>query len=131
MFAKLLILFTVVPILELYLLIKLGEEIGAFNTIMIIIVTAVAGAWLSKTQGLAAIQNIRTSINSGRLPAMEIMHGFMILLGGFALLAPGVLTDILGITLLIPFTRKIYMAWILKIIKTRIRTGRWSIKLFK
>jgi len=131
MFPKLFFLFIVVPIIELYLLIKLGEEIGAFSTIMIIILTAAAGAWLAKTQGFTAIKAIRNSVNQGRIPANEIIHGFLILLGGFALLSPGVLTDIIGITLLIPFTRKLYMIWIGKIIKNKIRTGKWNLRLFK
>lgn len=130
MFSKLLLLFTIVPILELYILIKIGEEIGAFYTILIIIITAVTGAWLTKSQGLSVLRDLRSSINNGKIPAYEIMHGFIILLGGFALLAPGVITDLMGISMLIPFTRKFYIDWIIRVVRNKIRTGRWNFRIF-
>lgn len=130
MFTRLLILFTIVPVLELYILIKVGEYIGAFNTVLIIIGTAFLGAWLAKSQGFAVFRDMKTAINNGRVPAVELMHGVLVLAGAIMLLAPGIITDVIGITLLFPPTRKIYLAWILRIIKKRIRTGRWNFRLF-
>jgi UPF0716 protein FxsA len=128
MFLKLFILFTVVPILELYLLIKLGGKIGAFNTIMIILATATLGAFLAKQQGLQTLRNIKTAVSEARIPGKELLDGLFILLGGFALLTPGFITDLIGISMLLPFTRILYIklgkSYFDRKIKNKITTFR-------
>ena len=108
MFARLLILFTVVPLVELALLIKLGDAIGLWPTITIVIATGVLGATLAKSQGTRTVGAIRAQLAEGRAPTEGLINGLLILVGGVVLLTPGLLTDILGFSLLVPFTRDMF-----------------------
>jgi UPF0716 protein FxsA len=105
MFGYLVVLFTLVPALELYLLIHVGSSIGAGNTILIIIMTGIWGAYLARLQGFLVIQKIQTNLNKGAMPSSELIDGVMILVGGILLLTPGFMTDAFGFLLLVPFTR--------------------------
>ncbi len=107
MFFKLLILFIAIPLLELALLIKIGTLIGTFNTILLILITGILGAALTKQQGLGVITRIREDMALGRVPSDELFNGVCILVGGFLLLTPGLLTDALGFSLLIPTARQV------------------------
>ena len=108
MFIKLIILFTLVPIIELYVLIEAGRQIGAGATIGMIFLTGIAGAYLARSQGFNLINRIQTDLNQGRIPAEEMMDGAMILAGGLLLLTPGFCTDLFGFCLLTPTTRKLF-----------------------
>ena len=108
MFARLLILFTVVPLVELALLIKLGDAIGLWPTITIVIATGVLGAALARSQGTRTVGAIRAQLAEGRAPTEGLINGLLILVGGVVLLTPGLLTDILGFSLLVPFTRDMF-----------------------
>lgn len=127
MFFKLFILFTIIPIAELYLLIKIGGMIGAFNTVLIILFTAVIGAYLAKTQGFVVIRKINQALNEGRIPAQELLDGLFVLLGGFTLLTPGFLTDFIGLSMLFPLTRILYIKLAVQIIQNKIETAQWRI----
>lgn len=127
MFFKLFILFTIIPIAELYLLIKVGGMIGALNTVLIIFLTAVIGAYLAKTQGFIVIRKIKQALNEGHLPARELLDGLFVLLGGFTLLTPGFLTDFIGLSMLFPLTRMLYIKLGVRIIQNKIETGQWGI----
>lgn len=105
MFGKLLILFTLVPLAELYLFSTLGRQIGFPNTILIIIVTAILGASLTKSQGRKALAKFQQATKEGRLPATEALEGIMILIAGAVLITPGFLTDAVGFLLLVPPVR--------------------------
>ena len=105
--------------------------IGALNTVLIILVTAIVGASLTKSQGLMVLSQIQQALNEGRLPANELLHGLIILLGGVALLTPGFITDLIGLSMLIPHIRAIYIKIAQKIIKKRVETRRWDINFFK
>ena len=107
MFFYLVLLFTIIPAIELFVLIEVGGIIGAANTILLIITTGVLGASLARAQGFAVLQNIQNSLNEGRMPTDEMVNGVMILVGGLLLLTPGFLTDTFGFMLLIPLTRAI------------------------
>jgi len=130
MFFKLFILFTIIPIAELYLLIKIGGMIGALNTVLIIFFTAVIGAYLAKTQGFIVIRKINQALNEGHLPARELLDGLFILLGGFTLITPGFLTDFIGLSMLFPFTRILYIKLAVRIIQNKIETGPWRINRY-
>ena len=106
MFLKLLILFIAIPLLELALLIKIGALIGTFNTILLILITGILGAALTKQQGLGVITRIREDMALGRVPSDELFNGVCILVGGFLLLTPGLLTDAFGFSLLITSARQ-------------------------
>lgn len=103
----LIILFTVVPIVELTLLIKVGEHIGTFYTILIVVFTGIGGAYLTKLEGLATLFKIKNAVNRGNMPIDSLLDGFMILCSGLLLLTPGFITDILGFSGLIPAFRGI------------------------
>ena len=117
MFVRLLILFTVVPLVELALLIKLGNVIGLWPTIFIVIGTGVLGAALARSQGTQVISAIRAEVAEGRPPTEGLLNGLLVLVGGVVLLTPGLLTDLLGFSLLIPFTRN----WFKKKLQGRLR----------
>lgn len=125
MFLKLFIVFSVIPVLELYFLIKIGGEIGALSTILIILATAMLGAYLTKSQGFKVFVNIRRAVNERRIPANELLQGLFVLAGGLTLLTPGFITDLLGITMLLPVTRALYIKYAIKIISNKIKTGKW------
>jgi len=124
MLSYLILLFTILPAVELILLIKVGSYIGAFNTLFIIIGTGIAGAYLAKIQGFFIIQKIHDNLNRGIMPNDELLDGAMILAGGILLLTPGFLTDFLGLFLLIPFTRKLIKFVIQKKINSMIKNGK-------
>ncbi|EWH11257.1 FxsA cytoplasmic membrane protein [Catenovulum agarivorans DS-2] len=106
MFFKLLFLFVVMPIVEIALLLHVGELIGGWTTFLIVIVTAIAGAHLVRAQGLAALSEIQHKTQQGVLPAESITEGLMILVAGVLLVTPGFITDAIGLCLTIPLTRK-------------------------
>jgi len=91
------------------LLIKIGGIIGALNTVLIILITASLGAYMAKSQGFRLLRQILEATSQGRVPGNELLHGFFILVGGFALITPGILTGIIGFSMLIPQTREIYV----------------------
>ena len=130
MFFKLFLLFTIIPIAELYLLIKIGGIIGAFNTVLVIFITATVGAYLAKSQGFIVLTRIQQAMAEGRPPGDELLHGLLILIGGFTLLTPGFLTDLLGLSMLVPPIRQIYIQIAKRIIRNKIETGNWRITIF-
>lgn len=100
------LLFIVIPLLELYLIIKVGGYIGAFWTVMIVIITAVIGVNLLRMQGFNTLRRAQQNMEQGVMPAMEMMEGIVLAVGGALLITPGFLTDTLGFICLIPFTRQ-------------------------
>ena len=107
MFLKLLALFILVPIAELYLFLTLGASIGLGPTLLIILLTALGGAALTRSQGARAMASFRGAMAEGRLPHREALDGLLILLAGAVLLTPGFLTDTVGFLLLIPPVRAV------------------------
>jgi UPF0716 protein FxsA len=104
-FGRLFLLFTIVPIVELALLIRIGQWIGTLPTISIIMATALVGAWLARREGTRTWKNVRGMLAAGQMPGEALLHGLLVFTGGAMLLTPGVLTDILGLSLLAPPTR--------------------------
>lgn len=105
MLPRLILLFTAVPFLELALLIWIGREIGLLPTVVLVLLTGVAGAALARQQGLATWRRFERALSAGRLPGRELLEGFFILLAAAFLLTPGVLTDAVGFALLVPAVR--------------------------
>ena len=130
MLVRLLLLFTIIPIVELALLIQIGQYIGTLNTIALILVTGVVGAFLAKSQGLAIISRIKHQLDAGNMPGVEIIDGVCILAGGVTLLTPGLLTDAAGFLLIVPFTRVFFRKLILKKIRQKLADGSLSISGF-
>ena len=130
MFIKLLIVFTIVPIIELYVLIEAGRQIGTGATIGLIFLTGIAGAYLARSQGFNLINRIQTDLNQGRIPAEEMMDGVMILSGGLLLLTPGFCTDLFGFCLLTPVTRQFFKVWLKKWLDFKIQRGEVNFRQF-
>jgi len=105
-FQILLLIVLVIPFAEIYLLLGVGSIIGAFPTILLVVFTAVLGAWLLRQQGFATFRRFQESLARGEIPAYEMIEGPLILVGGALLLTPGFITDVLGFACLIPATRK-------------------------
>ena len=100
------LLFIIIPLLELYLIIKVGGYIGALWTVIIVIGTAVVGVNLLRMQGFNTLRRAQQNMEQGAMPAMEMMEGIVLAVGGALLITPGFLTDTLGFICLIPFTRQ-------------------------
>jgi len=111
------LLFVVMPIIEMMVLFEVGSRIGAMYTIGLVLLTAVIGINILKQQGFSTLTRAQQRLNNGELPAQELLEGFMLAIGGALLLTPGFVTDAIGFTLLMPFTRKALAAWM-------IRTGK-------
>ncbi len=105
MLLKLFLCFTLVPVVELYLLIKVGTVIGGLNTILLVILTGFAGAWLARMEGMNTMFKVRQSLNQGIMPAEELIDALIILIAGLVLITPGLMTDCFGLLLLWPVTR--------------------------
>jgi UPF0716 protein FxsA len=119
----LLFLFIAVPVIEIYLLIKVGSAIGALPTILLVVVTAIAGTMLLKQQGMATLNRYQQNVMQGKIPAQELVEGLALVFGGALLLTPGFFTDIVGFLCLIPLTRQTIIRWILKRAKFKFAGG--------
>jgi UPF0716 protein FxsA len=112
MLFRLLLLFILIPLVELYLLLKLGALIGAGPTLAIIIVTGILGGTLARRQGFVVWRRIRRDLHEGVLPTESLIDGLFILAGGLLLLTPGLLTDVAGFLALLPPSRALLKRWI-------------------
>ncbi len=112
-FSILFILFLAVPLLEIYLLIKVGTLIGAFPTVFMVVFTAVLGAWLLRIQGFATLNRVRRTMAQGDIPAIEMLEGAVLLVSGALLLTPGFFTDAIGFFCLVPTFRRAMIRWAL------------------
>ena len=123
MFGKLLILFILVPLIELALFMTLGEKLGLLTTVAIIIITGFIGAALAKSEGRKALSNFRKALSEGRVPHQEATDGILILLAGAVLLTPGFLTDAVGFLLLIPPVRALIRVQLAQRLKDKIHVS--------
>ena len=108
--------FIVLPILEMYVLIRVGSNIGAFNTILLVLLTALIGLALLRVQGFRTLINARNKLGMAQLPAEEMITGIFLAIGGALLLTPGFITDLFGLLCLVPVTRR----FLLKIALTNL-----------
>jgi UPF0716 protein FxsA len=130
MFPILILLFTVVPAIEIFLLFQIGGEIGGINTLIVIISTGIIGASLAKSQGLHILMKIQESTQRGEVPGNQIIQGLMVFAGGLLLLTPGFLTDIFGFSLVMPGTRHLLMIWVKKVLENAMKSGNINFKSF-
>lgn len=120
MFFYLFLLFVFVSVIELALLIKVGEIIGILNTVVIILLTAFIGAYMVKLEGLGVMRRIQQNICKGIFPAEELINGVMILIAGALLLTPGFFTDVIGFLMVFPVSRNLIKRVAKSYIKKRI-----------
>lgn len=106
MLFKLFLAFTLIPVIELYFLIKIGTVIGGFNTVLLVIFTGFAGAWLARMEGMHTMMQVRRNLDQGIMPREELLDALIIFCAGAVLITPGLLTDAAGLLLLWPVTRR-------------------------
>ena len=121
MFARIFLLFIIVPLIELFLFLVIGSKIGILPTFAIILLTGILGAALARSQGLKAITKYQQSIAEGRLPHEAVIDGLLILVAGALLLTPGFLTDTIGFLLLAPPVRTLVRARLEDSLRRRFR----------
>lgn len=108
MFARLFLLFVTLPLLDLFVLLRVGTALGFWPTVGLVVLTGAIGAALARAQGLRTIGRIQSELAAGRIPAEQLADGAMILLAAALLVTPGFLTDIVGVALLIPPIRRVF-----------------------
>lgn len=124
---RLLFLFIVIPVVEMWLLIQVGSRIGAWTTIGLVLLTAMIGLALLKRQGLATLMRANQRMNAGELPAQEMVEGIFLAVGGALLLTPGFITDAIGFACLIPGLRQVLIGRVLNnlIVQATASGGRF------
>jgi UPF0716 protein FxsA len=113
-------LFIGVPLIEIWALIQVGQVIGAWWTILLLVADSILGAWLIRREGGRAWRALRTALETGRMPARELADGALILVGGTLMLTPGFVTDALGIALILPVTRPLARRLLSRVIARRL-----------
>ncbi len=114
MFFKFLLIFILIPLIELYFLLEISQFIGVFTTVLVIVFTGAAGVSIAKRQGYQVVNNIRSTLNAGKMPTDDLISALLILIGGVTLLTPGFLTDITGFLLILPGSRDLIGAVVKK-----------------
>ena len=115
--------FLVVPFVEIYLLLQIGSLVGVFPTVLLVVFTAVLGAWLLRQQGFATWQRFQANLQQGAIPAYEMIEGPILLVGGALLLTPGFFTDVLGFACLIPQARRKVAKYVIENYLINIQSG--------
>lgn len=110
---KFFVLLLTATLLELYVLISVGQMIGAFSTILLVILTAIIGSFLLKQQGISTLMRAQQTVLSGQVPMSEILEGIILLISGVLLLTPGFITDGIGLLGLLPMTRQIFIQYLI------------------
>ncbi|MFW6323477.1 MAG: FxsA family protein [Desulfovibrionales bacterium] len=130
MLFRLFLAFAILPVLEIYVLIRVGSVFGAANTVILVLATAFAGAWLAREQGARTMFRIRDNLRQGIMPAEEMLDAFLIFGAGMVLLTPGFITDAAGLLVLFPPTRKIIKDWLKRKFDRWMKQGRIHISRF-
>ena len=117
------LLFIVIPLTEIYLFIKIGGQIGALTTVLIVLATAFIGVNLLRFQGLSTLQRAQHNMAQGQMPAMEMMEGLVLAVGGALLITPGFLTDVLGFLCLIPGSRRALIRYLMARVSMQMQAG--------
>jgi UPF0716 protein FxsA len=121
--ARLFLIFTLVPLIELWLLVRIGGQVGALPTIAMVAGAGMLGAWMVRREGRKALSAYQKAMTEGRLPEDGIVSGLLILVGGILLITPGVLTDVAGIALMIPPLRRAVARRLEQRMQTKIEQG--------
>jgi UPF0716 protein FxsA len=113
-------IFIVVPLIEIYVLIQVGQVIGPWWTILLLVLDSILGTWLIKREGGRAWRALRDALDSGRMPGTELADGALILIGGTLMLAPGFVTDLFGVLLILPPTRPVFRRLLTTLVARRV-----------
>lgn len=129
MLFKLLGLFVLVPLVELYLLLLVGRAIGALYTVMLVVLTGILGGYLARREGLSVLRKIRAKLQASGIPESELLDGAIILVAGALLITPGMATDLLGLLGLFPLTREFLKRLVTGRLKRSLSRGTIDVKL--
>jgi UPF0716 protein FxsA len=113
------LLFIVLPVVEIFVLIQIGQVIGAWWTILLLIADGILGSWLMKREGTRALRALQQALDARRMPARELADGALILVGGTLLLTPGFVSDIAGLICVLPFTRPLVRGALVRFLTRR------------
>jgi UPF0716 protein FxsA len=127
MFPRLALLFILLPILELAVLVKLGQLVGFWPTLALVLGTGFIGAHLARSAGTKLLAHVRSEMGAGRVPSEALLDGLAILVGGILLLTPGIITDVAGIALLFGPTRRWIQARARRWFEAQVETGRVNV----
>ncbi len=126
MLVRLILLFTVIPLIELYLLIQVGRYLGTIPTIMIVLITGIIGGLLARSQGLSVQRQIRADLQNGIIPTDSLFDGLFILIAGALLITPGMITDVFGFALMVPGFRGWFKMWLKGILRRKVESGQFQ-----
>ena len=124
MFTRLFLLFAVLPIVEIALLINVGEQIGGWNTVGLVILTAFVGAYFVRQEGLATLMQAQRKLQTGGVPGQEMAEGLLLVVAGVLLVTPGFITDGIGFLFSLPFTRPAIAGYLLKHLSVNMVAGQ-------
>ena len=124
-------LFVGVPLVELWLLLQVGERVGAMPTIALVIGTGILGANLTRREGMRTIEKINKAMAQGQMPQEALLDGLAIFMGGTLLLTPGILTDVLGFSLLFPLARPFLLALVSGWMQKKMQSGSASVSFYQ
>ncbi len=116
----LLVAFVVVPLVEIYVIIQVGQVIGAWWTIALLVADSIFGSWLVKREGGRAWRALRVALGQGRMPAKELADGALIVVGGTLMLTPGFVSDVFGVLFILPVTRPLGRRMLARVISRRL-----------
>jgi len=127
LFFKLALLFTILPLVELYLLIEVGKVIGGLSTIALVLVTGAAGAFLARMEGIRTLVRAQETVRAGQMPAEELIDAVLIFIAGGMLITPGILTDGMGLLILFPPTRRYFKIWLRRRFDRAVAKGEFRV----
>lgn len=130
MYKWLLAAFLIVPVIELWGILQVGDWLGGWTTFFILIIMGFAGAYLARAEGRKVWMDAQRQMQAGQIPGRTLLDGICVLAGGILLLTPGFFSDIVGITLLLPMTRPLYRQILLQWIENKMRNGNFKIGRF-
>ncbi|MDQ0061198.1 FxsA family protein [Paenibacillus harenae] len=122
--------FVVIPIVELWGILQIGDLIGGWTTFLVLILMGLVGSYLARAEGRKVWAEAQRQMQAGQIPGQTMLDGICVLVGGLLLLMPGFFSDIVGITLLFPLTRPFYRMYMLGWIEKRMRSGNFKIGRF-
>ena len=125
-----LLLLVLLPFLELYTLVKVGSQLGWINTLFALVAIGILGAGLARSQGRYVLARLQASLARGEAPEREIVSGLLVFVGGVFFLIPGFITDVVGLLLVFPLTRYLFVSYVTKKLTTRARSGGFKVFTF-
>ncbi|MGZ3458428.1 MAG: FxsA family protein [Archangium sp.] len=130
MFKSLFLALVLLPFLDLYVLVALGHEVGFWPIVGLVLASALVGYWLAREEGLRVLRRWQESVARGRLPEEGLMSGVLVLAGGLLLVMPGVISDVLGLVLLFPPTRRLVARWVRRRLERGMAAGTVRVTTF-